>query len=487
MPFQWASVPLLLLLWSTSAVLAGPAFENTAIVRTVELGGSVVHVTTTYAVRALENNVKTYTVALGAGDRAKTSWLEAKIKGQDKPLDIKERVEKGYSLIDVTLPKALSTNKTLNLVFETVQTHATYPWPATAAQGEEQKLKYATELFVLSPYSSVVQRSKIRAMVPRIVSFTEPVGIEPFTSDSVATKSGATIVYGPYNNIPASTNVNFIQEYQQTVVVHYHHEQPVIEILDLKRAVEVSHWGANINTQDEITLHNAGPKLKGHFSRFEHQKQSYQKKPAPHMLPALQLSLPAGIRDAYYYDQIGNVSTSKLRVAPLAPKGSQRVQHSVLELRPRYPLLGGWNYSFTLGWDAPLESSVSYDKKTGVYTLEVPILTPVPGSVVNHEELKIILPEGATDVQFATPFPPESVSTGTHVTYLDTVGRPSITLEYRDLTVKHAREIYVTYKVPFFSHIRKAISVAGVFFTLFSAAILLPRISLSISRKQKVQ
>jgi oligosaccharyltransferase complex subunit alpha (ribophorin I) len=97
-------------------------------------------------------------------------------------------------------------------------------------------------------------------MVPRIVSFTEPVGIEPFTSDSVATKSGATIVYGPYNNIPASTNVNFIQEYQQTVVVHYHHEQPVIEILDLKRAVEVSHWGANINTQDEITLHNAGPK-----------------------------------------------------------------------------------------------------------------------------------------------------------------------------------------------------------------------------------
>lgn len=124
--------------------------------------------------------------------------------------------------------------------------------------------------------------------------------------------------------------------------------------------------------------------------------QAYMKQSAPHVLPALTLGLPPGIRDAYYYDTIGNVSTSKLRVAPLPPKGAQRTQYSILELRPRYPLLGGWNYSFTLGWDAPLESAVSYDKKTGIYTLAVPIMTPIPGSVVNEEELVIILPEGAT-------------------------------------------------------------------------------------------
>lgn len=116
------------------------------------------------------------------------------------------------------------------------------------------------------------------------------------------------------------------------------------------------------------------------------------------MLPALILQLPAGIRNAYYYDQIGNVSTSKLRVAPLAPKNAQRSQGSILELKPRYPILGGWNYTFTLGWDAPIEACVSYDKSTGKYTLAVPILTGVPGAVINHEELSIILPEGATYV-----------------------------------------------------------------------------------------
>jgi oligosaccharyltransferase complex subunit alpha (ribophorin I) len=67
------------------------------------------------------------------------------------------------------------------------------------------------------------------------------------------------VIYGPYNDIPSSALVDFIHKYQQPVTVHYHHDQPVLEVLDLKRSVEISHWGANINTQDEIVLHNAGP------------------------------------------------------------------------------------------------------------------------------------------------------------------------------------------------------------------------------------
>jgi oligosaccharyltransferase complex subunit alpha (ribophorin I) len=122
----------------------------------------------------------------------------------------------------------------------------------------------------------------------------------------------------------------------------------------------------------------------------------FYQRPAPHVLPALTLYLPSGIRNAYYYDLIGNVSTSRLRSFPSVPKDRQGTQYSILELRPRYPLLGGWNYSFTLGWDSPLEDSASYDKSTGRYIVEVPIMTPIPGAVVNEEVLAVILPEGAT-------------------------------------------------------------------------------------------
>ena len=58
--------------------------------------------------------------------------------------------------------------------------------------------------------------------------------------------------------------------------------------------------------------------------------------------------------------------------------------------------MGGWNYSFTLGWDSPLEDYAGYDKASGKYVVSVPIMTVIPGAVVDEAEVKIILPEGAT-------------------------------------------------------------------------------------------
>ena len=79
---------LLLGLFASSLVSAEHSFENTAIVRTVELGGSLVHVTTTYAVRALEDDSSIYTIALGEDEQKKTSWIQAKMKGHTVPLQL---------------------------------------------------------------------------------------------------------------------------------------------------------------------------------------------------------------------------------------------------------------------------------------------------------------------------------------------------------------------------------------------------------------
>ncbi len=64
--------------------------------------------------------------------------------------------------MDIVLPRALDTNKTMNVVLETIQTHVTWPCPATATQTEAQALKYKTDLFVLSPYPTLVQRTKLK-------------------------------------------------------------------------------------------------------------------------------------------------------------------------------------------------------------------------------------------------------------------------------------------------------------------------------------
>lgn len=81
---------LLLGLLAPSFSFASQSFENTAIVRTVELGGSLVHVTTTYAVKALEAGSSVYTIALEQQQKERTSWAEAKIKGQSNALELQD-------------------------------------------------------------------------------------------------------------------------------------------------------------------------------------------------------------------------------------------------------------------------------------------------------------------------------------------------------------------------------------------------------------
>ena len=60
------------------------------------------------------------------------------------------------------LPQALRTNSTTNIVVETMETHATYPWPEEAGQKDGQALKYDTDLFVVSPYKTSVERIKFK-------------------------------------------------------------------------------------------------------------------------------------------------------------------------------------------------------------------------------------------------------------------------------------------------------------------------------------
>jgi oligosaccharyltransferase complex subunit alpha (ribophorin I) len=268
-------------------------------VRTVDLGGSLVYVATTYAIRALEDGANQYVVSLGEKEAQTVSWFEAKLKGQSEPLKVTtgplDPQECGLNLhrrrnlhwhvflhlsgtfsYTVDIPEPLSVNGTVNLVVETVLTHTTYPWPEKVGQENAQSLKYEGDLLVLSPYKTATQRVKVRcvscscairwritehetsAPEPRIISHTTPKGLDSFTTDNIATKMGGTITYGPFHNIPPSASAAFIEQHQKHVVVHYFFGAPVVEITSLKRCAEISHWGANLNIQNDIALHNAG-------------------------------------------------------------------------------------------------------------------------------------------------------------------------------------------------------------------------------------
>lgn len=149
-------------------------------------------------------------------------------------------------------------------------------------------------------------------------------------------------------------------------------------------------------------------RLKGHFSRIEHQMQAFFAKSNSHVLTSLALHLPPGSTDAYFIDIIGNVSTSHFRPSPPAPESISAPLHvgagaraaSVLDVQPRYPLLGGWNYTFSVGWNNKLGEGGwgRKDEQSGAnaYIVAVPFLTPITDVAVDKARTRIVLPEGAT-------------------------------------------------------------------------------------------
>lgn len=135
-------------------------------------------------------------------------------------------------------------------------------------------------------------------------------------------------------------------------------------------------------------------RLKGYFSRLDHQKNVRSQKGQALSINDFTLLLPARASEPYFVDIVGNVSTSKFRSPP---KSNLQSIPSHLRLQPRYPIMGGWNYTFTVGYNAPLADFVRAQSVAGErrFSLKVPFFTAVPNVAVDDVTFKVRLPESA--------------------------------------------------------------------------------------------
>ena len=178
------------------------------------------------------------------------------------------------------------------------------------------------------------------------------------------------------------------------------------------------------------------------------------------------MRLPRGSRDPYFTDEIGNVSTSKFRSSP-------REAH--LELKPRYPLFGGWNYTFTVGWNNHLSRFLVRDGAK--HTLQVPFLEGADNVVYQDIRARIILPEGAMNIHVEGLSPDMTVTQAVHKTFMDTIGRSVIVIEATNLDDEHAkRPINVSYEYHSLALLRKPLVVAIAVGMIFIASLLLHQV-----------
>lgn len=351
----------------------------------------------------------------------------------------------------ISLPEPLKAGAQQTIGISYYYLSAYNPLPAEIAQDDNQFLVYSFSAYAPSAYATSKQKTEVKAANGNIPDFTE-------LPNKLTQKAGNKITYGPFDDKPAGA--------LEPVEIRFEFTKPVNHVAELERDIEVSHWGGNVAFEERYTLYNRGANLSTLFNRVKYAQSAYYK-PNTYALKELKFPLRAGSVDAYYTDVIGNISTSRFR---------QGNREAVLEIKPRYPVFGGWKFPFTIGWNSDAKNYVR--KVSGnSHVLKVPFLEgPQQAEGVEYQQIRvqILLPEGADNVKVFTSIPESSItenSVGLVKTYLDTVGRTSVTLKARNLVDDfRGRDIIITYDYSFASSVRKPVMIFASFIAVVLAA-----------------
>ncbi|RMZ71993.1 oligosaccharyltransferase alpha subunit [Pyrenophora seminiperda CCB06] len=437
-------------------------FKNTNLVRTTNLDKAYPRETINVIIENIDAKPQSeYYLPFESSLLAKVGGLEvrdkkavekATFKVEVVGFDTESSVE--YYKIHLSEPLAPTAQQTLSISYSILSTLK--PVPATIAQTDKQYLQYTFSAYAPSAYLTEKQRTKVKFPNTDVPDYTTlPAELNEEQKEDPQ-KQGTVFTYGLYTNVPAGA--------QQLVSVRYDFTKPVTHATLLERDIEVSHWGGNLATEERYWLVNQGAGLKNHFSRVEWQRQNYLNPPTS-ALKGLVFPLAPGAVDPYFTDDIGNVSTSKFRPGTGG-------KEALLDLKPRYPVFGTWKYSFRIGWNAALSSYLRKLPAGDTYALKVPFLEgprAQEGLSFARVNLRVILPEGARNVKFETTVPLVSNETSLHKTFMDTLGRTTLSLtainlvdEFRD------RVLVVTYDYPWSAGYRKPVVITLGMFAVFA-------------------
>lgn len=434
---------------------------NSNVERTVDLTSQLTKVTATITLEnAGKDVVKSFLVFLEPDLQGNLSYISVKdsLKDELKVIPVKVAKHEGNkNTFNVQLNQAVNAGRTATVTLEYVLADATLPHPAAITQKEKQLVRYFGNHYFYSPYTTKKQSTTVTLSSRNIESYSK---LKP------TSQSDTTINYGPYENVaPLSLDV---------MTVHFESNAPFLKVTRLERLIEISHWG-NIAVQENIEILHTGAKLKGPFSRYDYQRETNANH---YSVKAYRTILPASAHSIYYRDSNGNISTSQVRY---------RKDWIELELRPRFPLFGGWKSSYTIGYGVP-----SYQylfKGPGKQNvLHMRLIDHVFDDMhVEELETSIVLPVGVKNVKVNLPYEVERLPDGVTYKYLDTLGRQVINFRKKSLVEQHIQDVEITYEWEPLLFLHEPLLVSGAIYLLFIAVIIYVRLDFSISKPEHVK
>ena len=143
----------------------------------------------------------------------------------------------------------LAKDASVTLLVEMVFSHSLEPFPAKITQSEKQQVVYKGNTYVFSPYLVKEQKTTVKLASSTIESYSR---LKPSSSND------NVITYGPYKEAKAFK--------KHEMKIHFENNSPFVVVNEMKRWIEVSHWG-NIAVEETYHMTHEGAKLKVHFCR----------------------------------------------------------------------------------------------------------------------------------------------------------------------------------------------------------------------------
>nr|XP_039273513.1 dolichyl-diphosphooligosaccharide--protein glycosyltransferase subunit 1-like isoform X2 [Styela clava] len=428
------------------------AWVNSKVGRSIDLKTHIVKITTSVTMRNDGSSSESEIAVHVEPDLFdKLAFLEVNlVDGENNPLSLGK---KGKGIYSVTLPKACVAGDSVSLSIEEYFTHSLKAFPEEISQSQKQLVTYNGNHLFYSPYMTESQTTTVE-LFSNVVENHSKLG-KTEIQDS-------TIKYGgseEYDNVKSLS--------QSSMTLHFENNSPFLVVTKMTRVIELSHWGV-ISVEETLDIRHTGAKFKGSFSRYDYQRLPNSGISA---VKSFKTILPASSSDVYYRDEIGNISTSNL----ITNDDSVEV-----EIRPRFPLFGGWKTHYYIGYNLP---SYTYLYKTGdLLALRMRFVDHVyDDMVIDDLAVKLILPESSKQISVSLPYEAERLEDTLHYTYLDTVGRPVITFKKKNVLEQHIQDFTLSYNFNPMMLIQEPLLIVSAFFILFFTVIIIVRLDFSIT------
>ncbi|KAJ1508476.1 hypothetical protein HMI55_000357 [Coelomomyces lativittatus] len=320
--------------------------------------------------------------------------------------------------------------------------NALKPLPESIRQGESQLLLYESTFGYPLDEGPILEFS----LTVKLPNSIKP---EHFTMLDPYQYSGNSITYGPFKQEEDPSH--------RPLRIHFLSTKMGFTIESWHREIWVRNFGSTLEFEDRISLAHRGAKLKGPFSRGMFMQDMARQADLPYIAGMI-LELPASVEELYYRDDTGNVSTSAVH---------RMTDRTMLVLRPRYQVFGGWKYNWEHGFSMSSSSMLTQDKEAtepsvSRYTLTVPTLHSFDNNDVlaEHYQLKVVLPESAHLLSVALNQQPLLPPFDTSVSYyfFDTTGRLTIHLNQSFLYCAKPDLVTVQYTLPRFAFFQKPLA-----------------------------